>query len=82
MLIHNDIKKGAKLYLTGGREATMQDNAKGISRLVEITAGGYPDWGSVYVWDILQVEVDGEWKTLSLSKIHEKKMANVKAWGF
>ena len=54
-MITNDIKKGAKLVLTGHRTATMMDNKKGIIRMVETDAvnGWYNEIGSVYVNEIV-----------------------------
>jgi hypothetical protein len=56
-MLTNDIKKGAKLVLTGGRCATMYDNAKGIIRMVKTddTNGYYEEIGSVYADEIVGV---------------------------
>ena len=53
----NDIKKGAELVLTGGRTATMFDNAKGIIRMVKTHATGdfFEEIGSVYADEIVGV---------------------------
>lgn len=82
MLTHNDLKRGTKVHLTGGREAIIFDNKKGIARTVEITAGGYPEIGSTYVRDITRAYVDGSWQIVHLSPAHKKKMVLVEAAGF
>lgn len=61
-MLTNDIKKGAKLVLTGGRCATMEDNAKGIIRMVKTdeTNGYFAEMGSVYADEIVGVVLDGD----------------------
>ncbi len=85
-MTHNELKKGARLKLPGlfgrgDRYGRMMDNMKGVTRLVHIeeSNGHYPDMGSVYVWDIHEVEIDGVWEKISLSPGHAKKMVNVRA---
>ena len=87
MLRHNDLKKGDRvrgpgLFGQGQRYGKMMDNMKGMTRLVHIeeSNGHYPDMGSVYVNEILEVERDGEWLPVELSPAHAKKMAAVQSF--
>ena len=64
----NDIKKGMKVRTKQlGTPVTgiMMDNMRGDTRLVDVKGseiGMFDEMGSVYSHDIVQVEVDGEWK--------------------
>lgn len=71
-MITNDIKKGAKLVLTGRRTATMVDNKKGIIRMVETDAvnGWVNEIGSVYIHEILTA--DGE--PIEITPAHQKQL--------
>lgn len=75
MIITNDIKKGAKLLLTGRRTATMMDNKKGIIRMVETDAvnGWVNEIGSVYINEILLA--DGE--PVGIVPAHEKQLEKI-----
>lgn len=73
-MLTNDIKKGAKLVLTGGRHATMVDNKKGIIRMVETddTNGWVAEIGSVYINEIQSA--DGE--RAEIAPAHAKQLAS------
>jgi hypothetical protein len=82
---HNDLKKGDKVLLTGGRLATVMDNRKGICRCIHVQErdGWYGDMGDVYAWEILAklpadtdlatVQVITDSEVIELSKAHAKK---------
>ena len=78
----NDIKKGTKVSLTHGRTAVMADNKKGNIRMVEITGGGFHEFGSVYAKDILSAEIDGHIVNVELSPAQHKAATNIRAFGF
>lgn len=86
-MLTNEIKKGTKIVLTGGRVGEMLDSKKGITRLVKVeTPWGVDDFGSVYADEILMAEVDGTLIPVELTAAHKKKMASIrgslKAIGF
>lgn len=56
----NDIKKGTRFLLRCGWFATMEDNARGNTRVATVE-GNYTEIGSVYAHDIKSVLVNGEW---------------------
>ena len=64
----NDIKKGMNIktgQLGQPVSGVMLDNQRGNRRLVDVKGsevGMFDEMGSVYSYDIVQVEVDGEWK--------------------
>lgn len=76
----NDVKKGARLVMSGGRTGEMFDNKKGITRMVKIDeANGYfPDIGSIYVDEIISADN----VPVELSAANKKRMANVRSMGF
>lgn len=71
-MITNDIKKGAKLVLTGRRTATMVDNKKGIIRMVETDAvnGWVNEIGSVYINEILLADDE----PVGITPAHQKQL--------
>jgi len=79
MLI-NDVKKGARLEMSGGRTGEMFDNKKGIIRMVKIDeANGYfPDIGSIYVDEIISADAE----PVLLSAANTKAMSNIRSMGF
>jgi hypothetical protein len=86
---HNDLKKGMRVRCTGlfgegPRYAEIMDNQKGIARLchVEESNGHYPDMGSIYVDEILAVEIDGEWQSVTLNRKHAQRLSGIRAMGF
>jgi hypothetical protein len=56
-MLTNDIKKGMRIRLRNGWEATMMDNKKGTIRTAEVY-GTYTETGSVYAHDIVAVRTD------------------------
>ena len=81
----NDIKKGMKIrtkQLGTPISGTMEDNLKGNTRLIKTNGseiGMFDEYGSVYVWDIVEVEVDGIWERVELTdkqKKAEQKISN------
>jgi hypothetical protein len=76
----NDVKKGARLVMSGGRTGEMFDNKKGIIRMVKIDeANGYfPDIGSIYADEIISADN----VPVELSAANKKRMANVRSMGF
>lgn len=83
-MLTNEIKKGAMILMTHGRFGKMMDNKKGNIRLVEVTNGvNGPELGSVYVWDIVGVQV--EEATFTEVILTEKQKADhqrIKTLGF
>ena len=49
----NELKKGQRVRLSTGWEATLEDNKRGNTRLAKVY-GNYTEVGSVYAHDILQ----------------------------
>ncbi len=76
----NDVKKGARLVMSGGRTGEMFDNKKGITRMVKIDAvnGFYGDIGSIYVDDIISADN----VPVELSPANAKKLAGIRSMGF
>lgn len=73
----NDMKKGTKVKLANGWEATVEDNLKGNTRMCTVY-GLHTEMGSVYSHDIVAYKVDGDWKTdieYSKSQLQCKKMS-------
>ncbi len=52
----NDIKKGTRILLRNGWEATIEDNAKGNTRMCTVY-GHFTEMGSVYSHDIVAVKI-------------------------
>lgn len=58
----NDLKKGTRIKLRNGFEATIQDNKKGNIRLCTVY-GIYTEMGSVYSHDIVSYQDNtGNWQ--------------------
>ena len=55
----NDLKKGTRVLLRNGWEATLMDNMKGNRRLANVE-GYVTEMGSVYSHDIMEVLPSGE----------------------
>ena len=62
----NDIKKGMRIVLRNGWEATMEDNKRGNIRMATVE-GFYTETGSIYAHDIAGVLIDGSWVRPELS---------------
>jgi len=56
----NDIKKGMRIVLRNGWEATIEDNRKGNIRMATVE-GMYTETGSIYAHDIAGVLIDNQW---------------------
>lgn len=78
-MVTNDLKKGTRILLRNGWEATLIDNAKGNTRKVNVE-GYVTEVGSVYSHDIVAV-------LPGISRVEHtpaqiKLMGQVKAMGF
>lgn len=59
----NDFKKGVRVKLRNGWEATIKDNQRGNIRMCEVY-GIYTEMGSVYSHDIVSYQdSEGKWNT-------------------
>jgi hypothetical protein len=56
----NDLKKGVRVRLRNGWEATIEDNGRGNTRMATVY-GFYTEMGSVYSHDIVAAKVDDKW---------------------
>lgn len=57
----NDMKKGTRIVLRNGWEATLEDNRKGTIRMATVE-GNYTETGSIYAHDIAGALIDGKWE--------------------
>ena len=84
----NDIKKGMNIktgQLGTPVSGVMLDNLRGNTRLVDVKGsevGMFDEMGSVYAYDILMVEVDGEWEEIEYTEAQLKLKKQVSAMGF
>jgi hypothetical protein len=69
----NELKKGVRIELRNGWEATLLDNAKGNIRYA-LVEGYYTESGSVYSHDIVRALVNGIWELVE----HTPKQAKCK----
>ena len=74
----NDIKKGMSIITKDGLRGTMDDNMKGITRMVKQQGPIGPTMGAMYVFNIAQVWVCGEWLDVELTTEQKKKMQQIK----
>lgn len=76
----NTINNGTTVKLTGDRTAIVRDGMKNsMTRLVEVIAGGFcRETGSEYVFNILQVQVDGAWYEVEMTDRQKKRAAGIK----
>ena len=56
----NDIKKGMRIVLSNGWQATMEDNKRGNIRMATVE-GFYTETCSIYAHDIAGVLIDDHW---------------------
>lgn len=56
----NDIKKGMRIVLSNGWQATIEDNKRGNIRMATVE-GFYTETGSIYSHDIAGVLIDDQW---------------------
>ena len=84
----NDIKKGMNIktgQLGSPVSGIMLDNQRGNTRLVDVKGsevGLFDEMGSVYAYDILMVEVDGEWEEIEYTEAQLKLKKQVSAMGW
>ena len=84
----NDIKKGMNIktgQLGTPVSGIMLDNLRGNTRLVDVKGsevGLFDEMGSVYAYDILMVEVDGEWKEVEHTDAQLKLKKRLSAMGW
>ncbi len=78
----NEIKKGMRVLLANGWEATMLDNAKGNIRYAEVE-GYVTESGSIYAHDIVRVlNKEGEWELVELTDKQKIFQLMVRSSGF
>jgi hypothetical protein len=77
----NDIKKGTRIQLNNGWFATIEDNKRGLIRMATVE-GIYTEMGSIYVYDIYRVHIDGDWEFIELTPAQIKKKKNIQSMGF
>lgn len=84
----NEIKKGMRVRTTQlGAPVTgiMMDSKKGNTRLIDTKGsevGLFDEMGSVYAYDIVAAEVDGEWVNIEHTENQLKLKAAVSNFGF
>ena len=84
----NAIKKGMRVRTTQlGAPVTgvMMDSLKGNTRLIDTKGsevGLFDEMGSVYAYDIVAAEVDGEWVNIEHTENQLKLKAAVSNFGF
>ena len=84
----NDIKKGTEIrtkQLGVAVSGVMMDSLKGNTRMIKTNGsevGMFDEMGSVYSHDIVQVEVDGEWKDIEHTKAQLELKGQVSAMGW
>jgi hypothetical protein len=81
MVKTNELKKGVRVKLRNGWEATVYDNAKGNTRMCEVY-GFETEIGSVYSHDIMKAEISGQWVDIEHTPAQLKLREQVKALGF
>ena len=79
-MLTNEIKKGMRIKLRNGWFGTMFDNKRGNTRLVDVE-GTYREIGSVYSFDIMQVEVDGIWQRVQHTPVQTDLRHKLNAMG-
>ena len=84
----NDIKKGMNIktgQLGTPVSGVMLDNLRGNTRLFDVKGsevGMFDEMGSVYAYDILMVEVDGQWEEIEYTEAQLKLKKQVSAMGW
>lgn len=77
----NELKKGTRIKLANGWEATLEDNMKGNTRLAKVF-GLYTEIGSVYSHDIVSYEsMLGGWKPVEHTPAQLKLKKQVSSFG-
>ena len=84
----NEIKKGTRVRTTQlgtPVSGVMMDSLKGNTRLIETKGsevGLFDELGSVYAYDIVAAEVDGEWVNVEHTEKQLKLKATVSSMGW
>ena len=87
-MLTNEIKKGMKVRTTQlgtPISGVMLDSLKGNTRLIETKGseiGMFDEMGSVYAYDIVAAEVDGEWVAIEHTEKQLKLKASVSNMGW
>ena len=87
-MLTNEIKKGMRVRTTQlGVPVTgiMMDSKKGNTRLIDTKGsevGLFDEMGSIYAYDIVAAEVDGEWVNIEHTEKQLKLKAAVSNFGF
>ena len=75
----NELKKGTRIQLRNGWQATLQDNKKGNVRFAEVE-GFVTELGSVYAHDIIAALIDGTWwdvnHTIAQFKLRDRVLSH------
>ena len=77
----NDLKKGARVKLASGWYATIQDNARGNTRMATVE-GFVTETGSVYAHDTIEANIADNWISVTHTPQQEKMRQAVTSWGF
>lgn len=96
-MLANDLRKGDRVVLHNGWNATIKDNKKGNIRVATVE-GFATETGSIYIWDIKGRVLVGEpvnrvqylidfssgkmLEEIELTPKQAKHRATVKTWGF
>jgi len=75
----NELKKGTRIRLANGWEATLVDNARGDIRTADVE-GYFRETGSVYSHDIAFAQIDGQWVAVGHTPSQEKMRRKVADW--
>lgn len=86
-MLANDIKKGMKVITKDGLTAEVEDNKKGIIRMIRsdlsrIYGPGASSLGDTYVFTWKYVEVNGKWEKVELTTGQQSQAARIQAAGF
>lgn len=65
-MLTNDLKKGAKVILKNGWNATIMDNMRGNIRMAEVD-GYHKETGSIYAHDIKSVIIEDKEVPITLT---------------
>lgn len=77
----NELKKGDRVTLRCGWNATMEDNKKGNIRMATVE-GIYTEMGSIYMHDVVLAEKNGETLRVVATPSQKKLKKTVSAiWG-
>ena len=78
-----NVKKGTKVILRNGWEATIEDNQTSQHTRLATVYGDYTELGSVYSTNIVEAQMgDGSWHIVEHTPAQLKAAQNRSAWGF